>query len=162
MPDHSEHCKRTRELYGVDGAEIHRWMDEPSQLYGSSHRWTRHDLSLIPKKFIDKYGEELAKQIMLDHILLDRKGESEIKLSVTGATVTATLESQPRGMNLALASFAIWLLSLCAIFRLQLDLVPAWVICSLVWWPVGLPLICKIDEENHIRKAEEKILEDHK
>ncbi|MBU0847291.1 hypothetical protein KKH23_08935 [Patescibacteria group bacterium] len=156
MPNHNEHCKHTRELYGVDGAEIHTWMDEPSQLYGASHRWIRHDLSLIPKKFIDRYGKELAKQIMLDHILLDRKDKT--KPVLTGVLNPET----PRGMNLALASFAIWLLSLCAIFKFQLDLVPVWVVCSLVWWPVGLPLICKIDEENHIRKAEEKILEDHK
>lgn len=59
--------------YGVTGSDIHAWMDEPSQLYGSSHRWTRHNAKMVPKKFIEKYGAELARAIMIDHILLDRK-----------------------------------------------------------------------------------------
>jgi hypothetical protein len=48
-------------------------MDEPSQLYGPSHRWTRHNAKFIPQRFIDKYGEELARAIMIDHILLDKQ-----------------------------------------------------------------------------------------
>ena len=73
MPNNEEHCKHTLNLYGVRGEDIHRWMDEPSQLYGSSHRWVRHDkYQEVPESFIKKYGETLARDIMMDHILADQ------------------------------------------------------------------------------------------
>jgi len=73
MPSNEEHQEHTFQRYGIRAEDIHRWMDEPWVLYGQQHRWTRHDLKIIPKVFIDKYGEELTKQIMIDHILLDQK-----------------------------------------------------------------------------------------
>lgn len=72
MPNNEEHCRHTLSLYGVRGEDVHRWMDEPSQLYGSSHRWVRHDkYQEVPESFIEIYGEDLARNIMLDHILAD-------------------------------------------------------------------------------------------
>ena len=54
-------------------------MDEPYELYGPSHRWIRHDIRklrsdprYIPQEFVDKYGLELTRNIMVDHILLDK------------------------------------------------------------------------------------------
>ncbi|MHA1973246.1 MAG: hypothetical protein ACTSW1_09645 [Candidatus Hodarchaeales archaeon] len=73
MPNNDEHSAHTLRRYGVSGSDIHAWMDEPSQLYGSSHRWTRHNAKFIPKQFIEKYGEEQARAIMIDHIMLDRE-----------------------------------------------------------------------------------------
>lgn len=74
MPNNDEHSKHTYDIYGVRGEEIHKWMDEPSRLYGASHRKTRHDPDQsIPKIFVEKYGEELARNIIIDHILLDTK-----------------------------------------------------------------------------------------
>ena len=73
MPNNDEHSSHTLHRYGVSGSDIHAWMDAPSQIYGSSHRWTRHNAKMIPKKFIEKYGEEQARAIIIDHIILDRE-----------------------------------------------------------------------------------------
>lgn len=63
--------------------DIHSWMDEPCLLYGVSHRKVRHDFNQkIPQIFIDKYGEELARNIMTDHIILDLKGRELSKEDV--------------------------------------------------------------------------------
>jgi len=72
MPNCAEHTIHCWNLYGVGGADIHQWMDEPSSLLGSHHRKHRHDPQMkIPQKFINKYGEELARNIVLDHLYLD-------------------------------------------------------------------------------------------
>ena len=71
MPSKTEHCTHTLDRYGVTGEDIHSWIDEPSRL-GGNHRRFRHDPDQeIPKIFIDKYGEQLARNIILDHIYLD-------------------------------------------------------------------------------------------
>lgn len=74
MPSREEHCQHTLERYGVMGEDIHEWMDEPSLILGPEHRNERHDPKQeIPPIFITKYGEELARNIILDHIFLDVK-----------------------------------------------------------------------------------------
>lgn len=74
MPSREEHCQHTVERYGVTGEDIHEWMDEPSLILGPQHRNERHDPKQeIPPIFITKYGEELARNIILDHIFLDVK-----------------------------------------------------------------------------------------
>lgn len=77
MPSHEEHCQHSEKRYGVRGDDIHTWMDEPSFIMGSSHRDERHnprrDLPINIKMFGNDYGEGVARQVFLDHILLDRK-----------------------------------------------------------------------------------------
>ena len=53
MPNLEEHSKHTFERYGVEGKEIHKWMDEPSRIYSTSHRQFRHDDDTI--KLIGEY-----------------------------------------------------------------------------------------------------------
>jgi len=79
MPSNEEHSEDTFRRYGVRASDLHKWIDEPSELYGASHRWVRHNIrklrsdpNYIPKEFVEKYGEELARNIMIDHILLDK------------------------------------------------------------------------------------------
>ena len=73
MPINEMHSDYTFQMYGVKASDLHRWMDEPWEIHGKSHRQTRHNANFIPKKFIDKYGKELAQVIMEDHILLDNR-----------------------------------------------------------------------------------------
>lgn len=80
LPNKEEHCKHTLSRYDVTGEDIHEWMDEPSLLLGPDHRDERHDPKQgLPQKLIEKYGKELARNIMLDHIFLDVKSVREIK-----------------------------------------------------------------------------------
>lgn len=73
MPNLKEHISRTRKRYGVDGKDIHEWIDEPKIIINSiKHRKYRHNIDMqIPKFILDKYGEELARNIIIDHILYD-------------------------------------------------------------------------------------------
>lgn len=75
MPNNEEHARHSYDRYGLHAEDLHRWMDEPHKLYGSSHRWVRHqndDVKNPPKWAIDKYGLERTRDVMMDHILLDR------------------------------------------------------------------------------------------
>jgi len=77
MPGVTEHSRITKKRYGVSGENVHRWMDEPQKLFGSNHRTVRHGIEQeIPSIFVDEYGEELARNIMIDHILLDNDPNS--------------------------------------------------------------------------------------
>lgn len=77
MPDREEHCRHSEQLYGVRGDDIHAWMDQPSYILGPSHREERHnyrrDLPIVLQIFGAKYGDDIARQIFLDHITLDTK-----------------------------------------------------------------------------------------
>ena len=80
MPNLEEHCKGTLKRYGVEGRDIHEWLDKPSRKYGGAHRQFRHDtetIRLVGGIFGKKYGKSLAENIALDHIMLDH--EEEIK-----------------------------------------------------------------------------------
>ncbi len=75
MPSNKEHWRHSFKRYKVMAEDIHTWMHEPCVLYGTSHRKVRHDFNQeIPLEFIEKYGEELARNIMIDHIRMDLKG----------------------------------------------------------------------------------------
>jgi hypothetical protein len=66
--------------YGVEGRDIHSWLDEPSREYAGSHRQFRHDtetVRLVGELFGKTYGKNLAENIALDHIMVDH--EQEIK-----------------------------------------------------------------------------------
>ena len=77
MPDHEEHCRHSEQRYGVRGDDIHWWIDELSGPLGSSHREFRHnayrDLPMVYRIFGQKYGNDIAREIFLDHITLDVK-----------------------------------------------------------------------------------------
>jgi hypothetical protein len=168
MPGHEEHCRHSLEIYGFRAEDIHTWMDAPSQIYGSSHRWTRHDLALIPRKFINEYGEELTRQIMLDHILLDRESEPRISLTATEGKILPTIDLRPRStsssIRIALASLLIWAVSLAFLFRTGFPdpWLRGWIMASLIWFPVGLPLYCKASAHQEQLKTAEKVLEEHR
>jgi hypothetical protein len=78
MPNLEEHCQRTKTKYKVEGKDIHKWLDEPSQTYASSHRQFRHDtktVKLVGELFGKNYGKELSENIALDHIMADHEDE---------------------------------------------------------------------------------------
>jgi len=80
MPNLEEHCARCLKRYGVEGRDIHSWLDEPSREYAASHRQFRHDtetVRLAGELFGSVYGKEIAENIALDHIMADH--EEEIK-----------------------------------------------------------------------------------
>ena len=93
MPNFEEHCQRTLKRYGVEGRDIHSWLDEPSKEYAGSHRQFRHDtetVRLVGELFGKAYGKSVAENIALDHIMADH--EEEIKKR--DATIIVNLPSQ--------------------------------------------------------------------
>ena len=70
MPNHEEHCAESLKRYGKTFSEVHRWMDEPSLLLGSSHRKYRHDPDVTPFEAKAIFGD-FADHVVLDHIRLD-------------------------------------------------------------------------------------------
>ncbi len=87
MPTNEVHSRHTLRMYGVQASDIHRWMDEPWELHGKSHRQTRHTANFIPKCFIDKYGKKLAQAIMEDHIILDNRGVARAQENIDWSKV---------------------------------------------------------------------------
>ena len=165
MPNHEEHCRHTKKLYGVRADDVHTWMDAPSAIYGSSHRWTRHDLALVPKKFLDKYGEELAKQIMLDHILLDRNSEPAIRLEASEGRVVPALEfkkSTHVPLGAVLASLIFWIISLFIVLKVKGQVVYVWAVLWASWWLFGLGWFANTRSGKLIKAKEKEILEEHK
>jgi len=81
MADLNEHCEHTLGLYGVEGRGLHQWIDGPVVFVGPAHRgFARHNKDVVnnlPRKFVDKYGFELAKNIVIDHLLLDGVGRKK-------------------------------------------------------------------------------------
>ena len=78
MPNLKEHCKHCLERYGIEGIDIHKWLDEPSKKFTIGHREFRHDtetIKLVGKIFRKKYGRKISENIALDHIMLDHKEE---------------------------------------------------------------------------------------
>lgn len=73
MPKIEEHKQRSLDRYGVDGGDIHSWMDEPCAVSAGHHRKYRHDqkdFDVLPQSIKDKYGDK-SLQIFLDHIVYD-------------------------------------------------------------------------------------------
>lgn len=94
MPDHEEHCLHSEKRYGIRGADIHQWIDEPSQIAGGSHRNYRHDLESITiaiEAFGKIYGAEMVENIFLDHLKTDseknRKNKKQKQTTAQGAKV---------------------------------------------------------------------------
>ncbi len=86
MPNVEEHCRSTLKRYGMEGRDIHQWLDEPSRKFAGGHREFRHDtetIRLVGKIFGQQYGS-LAENIALDHIMLDHEEEIENRRTITG------------------------------------------------------------------------------
>jgi hypothetical protein len=86
MPNHEEHCLHSEKRYGVRGDDIHRWIDEPSQISGGSHRNYRHNLNALQtaiQLFGKSYGAEMVEDIFIDHLKADseekRKQKEELE-----------------------------------------------------------------------------------
>ena len=89
MPNLEEHCRRTLKRYGLEGRDVHAWLDEPSREYATAHRQFRHDtetIRLAGEIFGKVYGKSLAENIALDHIMVDH--EEEIKRRNTTIAVS--------------------------------------------------------------------------
>jgi len=102
MPSLEEHCKHSLKRYGVEGRDIHIWLDEPSQHYAGLHREFRHDektIILAGETFGKIYGEDEAQAIALDHIMADHeesiKKRSE-KNGVALSKIKAYEEEKPK------------------------------------------------------------------
>jgi hypothetical protein len=72
LPNHEEHCADSLRRYGKTYSEVHRWMDEPCKILGSSHRIYRHDPFVTPREAKAIFGD-LADHVTLDHIRLDEQ-----------------------------------------------------------------------------------------
>ena len=80
MPSNEEHSKDTFEKLGVSAYDLHNWMDEPSSWAGYLHRFYRHDPNKPPKWAVEKYGLELTKKVMQEHLELDECEDYNSKL----------------------------------------------------------------------------------
>ncbi len=79
MPTNKIHSKHSKEFYGVEASDLHKWLDAPVTILGSGHRKYRHSNSVldnIPKKFVEKYGYQLCKDIIIDHLSLEKLPEA--------------------------------------------------------------------------------------
>lgn len=81
MPDRREHAEYSKQLYGYDFEEIHKWMDGTSISKGPNHREDRHDINETPKKAFEIFKDEVPedkikyiKDVVKDHIELDKRG----------------------------------------------------------------------------------------
>ena len=70
MPSHEEHCQESLRKYGKRFDELHKWMDEPWEVLGRTHRMHRHDPRTTPQEAKKLFGE-YADHACLDHIRLD-------------------------------------------------------------------------------------------
>jgi hypothetical protein len=80
--------------YGVEGKDIHIWLDEPARHYAGIHREFRHDektIILVGKTFGKIYGEDKAQAIALDHIMADHE-ESLKKRSEKNGSILSEIK----------------------------------------------------------------------
>jgi hypothetical protein len=75
MPPFEEHCRQSREQFGVDHAEVHLWLDEfaGTPEYGFRHRRKRHHETGI-RQVTELFGEDAA-QVARQHIIADLMDE---------------------------------------------------------------------------------------
>lgn len=77
MPNQKEHCAHTLSLYGVEGRDIHSWIDSPVKIVGPTHQRFRHTKGMVAE-VIKIFGEsydgdaQLIENIVLDHLSMDR------------------------------------------------------------------------------------------
>lgn len=87
LPNLSAHVQHTLKTYGVGAEDLHEWMDFPVSLFGAGHRGFRHNLEFIPQGFIDKHGKEMCTNIILDHLVLDKKDQVTKYTRSSGNTI---------------------------------------------------------------------------
>ncbi len=61
MPNREEHCERSKELFGEDGAEYHRWIDQYAS-YGYRHRQVLHNKEGV-EVGVQLFGEQARKHL---------------------------------------------------------------------------------------------------
>jgi hypothetical protein len=57
MPSVKTHCAISLKRTGIDFAELHRWIDEPTGRLGSEHRIRRHHYNEKEKNLIKGYWD---------------------------------------------------------------------------------------------------------
>lgn len=96
MPDHETHCLHSLNRYGVRGDEIHTWLDEPSRIFGGSHRQLRHGYETINEAvamFGTKYGAEVVRNIVTDHWIADSEEDRKRTMALVCTRCGANLGS---------------------------------------------------------------------
>jgi hypothetical protein len=75
MAHFSEHCRHSRETFGSDYAEVHRWLDEfaGSPEWGFRHRRRRHHEAGI-REAARLFGADAAA-VARQHIIADLREE---------------------------------------------------------------------------------------
>jgi len=63
------HMLRAKTLFGIDGKEVHEWLDEFALLYGANHRVYRHNWRGV--QHVQKCWGDIAAKIAIQHILDD-------------------------------------------------------------------------------------------
>lgn len=76
MPSLKDHEEQSTKRYENSFTELHKWMDEPSQMLSGSHRKFRHDPDVTPLEAKKMFGEN-ADNACLDHIFLDKATSRE-------------------------------------------------------------------------------------
>jgi len=78
MPSFRTHCAISKKRTGIDFAELHRWIDEPTRRLGYDHRIERHHFNEDDKNTIKRYWDAERKGLgekavieWLFHIALD-------------------------------------------------------------------------------------------
>jgi len=78
MPSFRTHCAISKKRTGIDFAELHRWIDEPTRRLGYDHRIERHHFNEDDKNTIKRYWDAKRKGLgekavieWLFHIALD-------------------------------------------------------------------------------------------
>jgi hypothetical protein len=78
MPSLKTHCEVSRIRTAFDFEELHKWIDEPLEKYGTDHRLERHSYNTDDEKFIidwfNKKGNGWGDKAVVEwlfHIALD-------------------------------------------------------------------------------------------
>jgi len=145
MPLHEEHCQDSLRRYGKRFDELHRWMDEPSDILGPKHRKYRHDPNKTPHEARQLFGE-FADQACLDHIRLDR-------LTSRGKALSITRESQvPQQIGLVFA------LALCLLMGFVLTMtVYTWIFAIVFFFFAFLCFLALIGSSlENVKKPQNK------
>jgi len=74
MPKFTEHCETSLELFGEDGAEYHRWIDQHNT-YGYRHRQVLHNKEGV-EVGVQLFGEKARRH--LERHIKDDYGKDKI------------------------------------------------------------------------------------
>ena len=74
MPKFKEHCQRSKELFGGEGKEFHRWLDQYAK-YGYRHRQVLHNKEGV-EVGVQLFGEKARRH--LEQHIRDDYGKDKI------------------------------------------------------------------------------------